>query len=282
MAVGKLLQPHTLFKAFKYTVYALLSLNIALFFQEEMLATEQTFSQGITLVDIIQGFAATIDTSAWVLLLLLFELETSVLADDTLRKTNVKVTFIGLRLVAYGFIGYAFYGYFSKMLLTYNISPYVVDDLCELVGQGYASIVTLDEYPLLDSDSCALLADQALFKLNGQQVLGSSSDWVDIQWLAWVDVINSAAWVAVVVILEVDVWLQLRGRLQGGLVSVSKIIKVGLYSVLFAAAAYWGLLGDFLDFWDAFMWLVAFVFIEMNLFQWQAETSEALIEEIGA
>ena len=120
-----------------------------------------------------------------------------------------------------------------------------------------------------------MLADQALFQLNGQQVLGSASDWVSIQWLAWVDVINSATWVAVVNILEVDVWLQLRGRLQGSIVSASKIIKLFLYSILFAAAAYWGLLGDFLDFWDAFMWLVAFVFIEMNLFQWQAETDEA-------
>tara|TARA_B110000503_G_scaffold94049_1_gene141790 strand:- start:1211 stop:2053 length:843 start_codon:yes stop_codon:yes gene_type:complete len=275
MVIGKLLQPHLIFKAFKYTVYALLSVNIALFFQEEMLATEQTFSQGINLVDIIQGFAATIDTAAWVLLLLLFELETSVLSDDTLRKTKVKVAFIGLRVFSYGFIGYAFYGYFSKMLLTYNISPVAVDDLCALVGQGYASIVTLDEYPLLDAQSCAVLADQALFQLNGQQVLGSASDWVSIQWLAWVDVINSATWVAVVIILEVDVWLQLRGRLQGSIVSASKIIKLFLYSILFAAAAYWGLLGDFLDFWDAFMWLVAFVFIEMNLFQWQAETDEA-------
>ena len=272
MVIGKLLQPHLIFKAFKYTVYALLSVNIALFFQEEMLATEQTFSQGINLVDIIQGFAATIDTAAWVLLLLLFELETYVLSDDTLRKTKVKVAFIGLRVFSYGFIGYAFYGYFSKMLLTYNISPFAVDDLCALVGQGYASIVTLDEYPLLDAPSCAVLADQALFQLNGQQVLGSASDWVSIQWLAWVDVINSATWVAVVIILEVDVWLQLRGRLQGSIVSASKIIKLFLYSILFAAAAYWGLLGDFLDFWDAFMWLVAFVFIEMNLFQWQAET----------
>lgn len=275
MVIGKLLQPHLIFKAFKYTVYALLSVNIALFFQEEMLATEQTFSQGINLVDIIQGFAATIDTAAWVLLLLLFELETSILSDDTLRKTKVKVAFIGLRVFSYGFIGYALYGYFSKMLLTYNISPFVVDDICALVGQGYASIVTLDEYPLLDTQSCALLAEQALFQLNGQQVLGSASDWVAIQWLAWVDVINSATWVAVVIILEVDVWLQLRGRLQGRIVSASKIIKLFLYSILFVAAAYWGLLGDFLDFWDAFMWLVAFVFIEMNLFQWQAETDEA-------
>ncbi len=275
MTAGNLLAPQLIFKAFKYTVYAVLTLNIALFFQEELLATKQTFSQGINLIDIIQGFASTIDTAAWVLLLLLFELETSVLADDTLRKTNVKVTFIGLRLISYGFIGYAFYGYFSKMLLTYNISPLVVDDLCALVGQGYASIVTLDEYPLLDTNSCAVLADQALFQLNGQQVVGSASDWVDIQWLAWVDVINSATWVAVVVILEMDVWLQLRGRLQGGILSASKIIKMGLYSILFIAAAYWGLLGDFLDFWDAFMWLVAFVFIEMNLFQWQIETADA-------
>jgi hypothetical protein len=101
MTAGNLLAPQLIFKAFKYTVYAVLTLNIALFFQEELLATKQTFSQGINLVDIIQGFAATIDTAAWVLLLLLFELETSVLADDTLRKTNVKVTFIGLRLFSY-------------------------------------------------------------------------------------------------------------------------------------------------------------------------------------
>jgi hypothetical protein len=32
-------------------------------------------------------------------------------------------------------------------------------------------------------------------------------------------------------------------------------------------------MGDFLDFWDAFIWLVAFFFIEMNLFQWQEETA---------
>jgi hypothetical protein len=273
MAISYYLTPHIVFKVFKYTVYALLTLNIALFFQEELLATEQTFSQGLNLFDIVQGFAATIDTVAWVLLLLLFELETSVLSDDTLRKPNVKVTFIGLRLFSYSFIGYAFYGYFSKMLLTYNISPLAVDDLCALIGQGYSTIATLDEYPLLDINSCVVLADQALYQLNEQQVVGSASDWVAIQWLAWVDVINSATWVAVVVILEVDVWLQRRGRLHGGILSASKVMKATLYSILFIAAAYWGMLGDFLDFWDAFMWLVAFVFIEMNLFQWQAKAN---------
>ena len=64
-----------LFNAFKYTVYALLTLNIFLFYQEESLATALTFSQGINLADIIQGYAATIDTAAWVILLLMFELD---------------------------------------------------------------------------------------------------------------------------------------------------------------------------------------------------------------
>ena len=66
--------------------------------------------------------------------------------------------------------------------------------------------------------------------------------------------------------------LAAKGNL-GRFVSISQLIKVVLYAILFAAAVYWGLLGDFLDFWDAFLWLVAFVFIEMNIFQWQAETN---------
>ena len=37
------------------------------------------------------------------------------------------------------------------------------------------------------------------------------------------------------------------------------------------AAVYWGFKGKFLDFWDAALWLFAFVFIELNVFEWQQE-----------
>ena len=53
-----------------------------------------------------------------------------------------------------------------------------------------------------------------------------------------------------------------------------KYIKGFFYAVLFVCAAYWGVKGSFLDFWDAFLWLVAFIFIELNIFQWNAETEE--------
>jgi hypothetical protein len=44
-----------------------------------------------------------------------------------------------------------------------------------------------------------------------------------------------------------------------------------LYFMLFAAAGYWGFEGDFLDFWDAILWLFAFFVIERNVISWREE-----------
>ena len=75
---GKLWIPKTLFAIFKYGIYALLTVNVFLFFQEEWLASAHTFSGGVSLDQWAEAFAATIDTGAWVVLILIFELETSV------------------------------------------------------------------------------------------------------------------------------------------------------------------------------------------------------------
>ena len=45
----------------------------------------------------------------------------------------------------------------------------------------------------------------------------------------------------------------------------SRIIKGILYTTVLLAAVYWGYEGELLEFWDAFLWIVAFVFIETNL-----------------
>ena len=77
----------------------------------------------------------------------------------------------------------------------------------------------------------------------------------------------------------VAVALQERGRLEGAALHVSTFMKFILYSTLLFAAVYWGVKGDFLDFWDAFLWLVAFVFIELNVFEWRAEELEEAAPE---
>ena len=62
------------YKALKYIVYGLLSVNIALFLNEEMASSAHAAPSGMDLFTVIQLFSATLDTAAWVLLLLLFEL----------------------------------------------------------------------------------------------------------------------------------------------------------------------------------------------------------------
>ena len=58
------------YKLFKYTVYAALTVNVYLFFAEEWAASAHQFVDGVALEDIIEEFAASIDTAAWVVLLI--------------------------------------------------------------------------------------------------------------------------------------------------------------------------------------------------------------------
>ena len=74
--------------------------------------------------------------------------------------------------------------------------------------------------------------------------------------------------------LEIDVRLQEANKLEGRILRISSASKIVLYTLLLFAAIYWGVKGDFVDFWDAFLWLVAFVFIELNVFEWRQESLE--------
>ena len=82
-----------------------------------------------------------------------------------------------------------------------------------------------------------------------------------------------------VIVLEVEVRLQLRGKLSKQILNATRLVNFSVYAVLFVAAGYWGYAGDFLDFWDAVLWLFAFIFIELNVFEWQYETSQQATEE---
>ena len=264
------------FQFFKYAVYALLTLNIFLFFAEEWAAMAHRFSDGLYVEDIIEGFAATIDTAAWVILLLMFELETYVLDDRHFTK-RVTWSLHGLRAICYVFIIYSFYGYLSKLLFLDGSGPLpIISDICSLVDGRWAYAIDLDEYAVLTAANCGTFTSATSFlQFPGMSAVVDQSGFVEIIRLAWVDVINSAVWLLVVLVLEIDVRLQERNRLEGVALRMSNLSKFTLYSILLLAAIYWGIKGDFVDFWDAFLWLVAFVFIELNVFEWRQETEEA-------
>ncbi len=261
---------------FKFTVYILLAVNVLLFFDDEWDASGHLFGASVPLAEIITAFAASIDTLAWVILLLLFELETYQIPDEKLNpplSTGIRT----LRAVCYGFIVYAFYGYASRLVGLYGyefVSPGSLPALCTL--EDYSMLLTLDEYELLGPENCgAIETTGGLFHLAGAAILAEVAVWQDTVRLGWVDVINSGTWLLVVALLELDVRLQVRGVLEGAWLAFSQYAKYLLYGILFLAALYWGVEGEFLDFWDAFLWLVAFVFIEMNVFEWREELQEA-------
>lgn len=256
-------------QSFKYSVYFLLCINIFLFLHEEWLASNHLFAGGVSLTHVIQAFAQTIDTTAWVVLLLLFELETFVL-DDNKIKGRLKWSIHGVRAACYVIIVYAVYGYSVKCFDLYQFFALPAEDLCSL--PGYSFMTTLDEFTKVSRSNCMKLSESTeLFGINTATVVTDANTLAAVIRLAWSDIVNSVTWVLVVLMLEVDVRLQLKGRLQGSMLTFSKRFKALLYTILLCAAIYWGVAGDFVDFWDALLWIVAFIFIEKNLFDWNAE-----------
>jgi hypothetical protein len=262
------------FLAFKYAVYAFLAMNIYWFFIEEFTAAKLQFVGGVAWVDMIQAYASTIDTTAWVVLLLMFELETYVLDDRHFTKPVVW-TLQTVRVICYSIIVYAFYGYIENLIFANGAAPLAdVDNLCLLAGQWSYS-VDIDEYVAITTANCTSFSSAASFlQFPGMQAVVDETGLTDIRRLAWVDVINAGVWLLVVLVLEFDVHMQEKNRFEGVALKLSNASKVVLYSTLLVAAIYWGFKGDFVDFWDAFLWLIAFFFIELNVVEWRKESLE--------
>jgi hypothetical protein len=264
---------HHLFTLFKYSVYAAVILNVYLFFVEEWTASLLQYPDGVPAGSLVEAYAATIDTAAWLILILMFETETSILSHEHFTRPVVWSLHV-LRVFSYGFIVYAFYGYIVNVQVVSQVDLAAgITNLCDLVSDNWSYAVILDQYELITSENCASFSDaRRFYQYSGMQVLVDQRGHTDILRLAWVDVINAGVWLLVVLNLEIDVRLQEHGKFDGLVLTISNISKFFIYAVLLLAAVYWGIKGDFLDFWDAFLWLLAFVLIEMNVFNWRKES----------
>ena len=263
------------FTLFKYAIYAILIVNIGLFLFDDWAAAQAAYGEEFGDMSLIALFPSTIDTAAWVLLLLLFELETWVISDQTLADKRVQYTLSLGRLLAGSVIVYSLYGYWLIVLQSYALSP-LADPaaLCDMAARGYQLVESLGEYTPISAQQCQQYASTDWLVHHQQLAMGPADSWQLAQRLAWLDVVKATVWVLVVIVLEADVWLQLRGRLEGLVMQLSRYIKIGLYAILAVAVFAWLFMADWLSAWDAAVWLIAFVFIEMNILQWNAEISE--------
>lgn len=263
--------PFTPFNLFKWAIYFLLMINVYVFFMEDWAASAVLFPEGMKLANVIVGFAASIDTAAWVVLILLFELETYILPDERIVG-RTKLLIHAFRIVAYSIIIYSFYGYVSAYFALLDFSVIDSVTLCSLVDGVNTFMTTQDEYELLTLENCGSMSQSPTLYSHGREAIFADAEtYAEANGLNLVDVINSATWLVLCFVLEMDVRFELKNQLEGKKLRFSKISKLILYCILLICAVYWGINGEFVDFWDAFLWILAFFAIEMNLFQWRRE-----------
>ena len=250
-----------LYQLFKYAIYTLLTINVFVFFGEEWLAARLEYPQGIPGSEVFKAYAATIDTAAWVVLLLMFELETYVLEDRHWTPT-VKISLHALRATCYLFIIFAFYGYVEDAAYVFQTTAVAgISDLCELVGQNWSYATTFGEYAEITTSNCGSFSSLGSFvRFDGVAAVVDEPGLAGIHFLAVVDVVNAAVWLLGVLVLY-----------------ISTVAKFVLYSILGLAVVAWMVTGDFVDWWDALLWLVAFVFIELNVVEWRQESHEEAV-----
>lgn len=254
----------------KWTVYSLLLVNFGFYFFEEMEIASHTLRNGGGFLDWTREFATTIDEVAWLSLLFLFEAETYMLSDQTLKKPSVRWSIHGVRLVCYLFLAHTVYARVTTVMDYEALQPATqVTRLCQLADQDISFGRNYD-YTLITQDNCDSLAEDDTFYFTDDSVITDGAGYALERKLVWIDLSDAITWLLVVWAIELAVRLQNRNITGGVLMLLSHAARV-FYAVLFTHAAIWAWYGHWVWAWDEFLWITGFWAIELNLSEWRDE-----------
>lgn len=263
--------PHNFQQLVKWIVYTLLIVNFGFYIWEDIYRAIHTLHVESTLFDWTSEFATSIDTSAWFVLLLMFELETYQIKDEHWKGWVAK-TVHGARIVCYLMIAHTVVA-FVDTVIDYGPTRPVenISSLCDLSEDSVSFVYNL-EYTDVDASSCKTLTDDTTLYRLGDNPLVTTLDGLELERaLAWSDLIEAIVWLVIIFAIEVIVRMQGRGITGGTVVAALKAIKMAGYVVLFVLAVYWAGLGHWLYTWDTFLWVAGFAAIELNVREWRDE-----------
>lgn len=268
-----------LFRIFKYFLFSLLMFNLFYYLVEDLNAYRY-LPTNASLGQILETFAVTIDYVAWMILVVLFELETAAPSEERLKQSQrLKLFSNGTIFVCYAVLVYAFWGYIAGLRDFIQFQPIASETVCEFVGQNYAYVTPEARFVPVDAESCALLSGGEVFKHRTDNVISAAGPLAASVKLGWIDVLNASAWLLVVLLFEIEVIFQSRGALTKPRLFAIKASKGVLYLSLLCAAIYWTVYGAFIDSWDAYLWLLAFIMIDLNIFQFDDGKARASAQD---
>ena len=251
------------YTSFKYAMYALLLINTFYFYESNAAAEEATGNGVVALKDLIVVYADAIDSGAWLLLLLLYEIETSYTPPARHEKWIQPLIASGT-VLCWAVIVYSFYGYVGGLGLLNGFAGFSGGDPCSLAGTGALFAETLDDYPPLDAENCRFLSAGALY--NSDVNLFASPEKLSlIKKLIWTDIVNAGTWIIVAGIIELEIFMRVTHRATTKFLKICNIVKAPFWAILVIAVLYWWRLGEPIESWDASLWIIAFFFIELNM-----------------
>jgi hypothetical protein len=264
-------------KIIKYSVYSWLVVDFGFYMTDDYLAYRAALPENALLADIVQQFSTSIDMAAWLGLVFLFELETYALPDEAFKGWIPKALH-GARLICYISIGYAAFGYTAETLENYVVSEVTgVTNICELADQGISLQTDVITYREITSANCKELSDDSRFYHIADEVsVVDASTLQHIRWMGWVDVVNAIVWILVVLLIELEVWLQAADRFSSLALTVARQTKSFLYLILILNGLIWAFTHYWLYAWDAFLWIFGFWAIELNLAEWERDRLQEL------
>ena len=256
----------------KLVIYVLLLINFVLYIIDDIRIASYTLQEDASFLDWTQSFATTIDESAWLILLFLFELETYMLSDEAWSKSLFTRFMYFIRACCYIFLMHSVYAFSVIYYDLMNVQQLQnITNLCELVPLDMTFVRNLS-YTTIDSLNCHELSNQSVFYFTEPNLVVSDVSGLQLERnLALVDLLEILVWLLILFTIEAMVWLQDRAITQGKLISLIKVSKYFLYGMLWSMAAYWTYLGHYYFAWDEAVWIVGFISIEMNVSQWKDE-----------
>ena len=264
-------------KVIKYSVYFALIVNFGFYVSDDYLAFKAALPENAPLADIIQQFSTTIDTIAWVGLVFLLELETYALPDEAFEGWIPKAMHAA-RVICYISIVYAAFGYTAETLENFELSSITgINNVCQLADQGTSLQTDTITYVEITTENCvALSTDSEFYRISDEVSIIDGATLQHVQWMGWIDVNNAFVWIIVVLLIELEVWMQATDRFSSRALTVARQTKTFLYLVLIVNGIIWAMTSYALYAWDAFLWIFGFWAIELNLAEWEQERVQEL------
>ena len=251
------------FITLKHLIYAVVVLECIYYFAEDTYVAASLGSTVDSFASFIQIYSASIDGGGWLLILLLFEIETFWMSDATaLGSTGQRLRRFRLLLFAIPIV--AFGGYFLEFLSLYDVSLLDLSP-CDLIDEDMLVMSYLDVFEPLTLENCR---DQSgWYQLgNSDSVITAGTGLANAREFMVSEVLNAGGWVFVFLLLQLETrGLFTRSENFGRLRRVVWVTKFLAYTSIFGALFYWYVIDEAVSFLEEIFWLLAFFCIENNV-----------------